>query len=276
MGPPPRQAVSWIGTIPLASWLDRAPRILTDPLPQPLVFIRGQHERGESGSGYEHAQLVAHFATKQSLAAVISHLGPGHWEPTKSAAADAYVWKDGTALPGTRFELGHRPLRRNCKKDWDAIWTSALVGDLTSIPSSVRVQSYRTLKCIAADHMVPQALDRSCFVFWGRTGTGKSRGAWEAAGLLAYPKDPRSKFWCGYRDHRSVVIDEFRGGIDIGHILRWLDRYPVIVEVKGGAVPFCATQIWITSNLHPRDWYPELDPSTLEALLRRLNITEYL
>jgi len=29
----------------------------------------------------------------------------------------------------------------------------------------------------------------------GTTGMGKSRRAWEEAGLNAYPKDPRSKFW---------------------------------------------------------------------------------
>jgi hypothetical protein len=32
------------------------------------------------------------------------------------------------------------------------------------------------------------------------------------------------------------------------------------------------TQWWITSNLHPRDWYPECDESTRLALERRLNI----
>jgi len=88
----------------------------------------------------------------------------------------------------------------------------------------------------------------------------------------AYPKDPRTKFWDGYRDHSSVVIDEFRGAIDIAHLLRWLDRYPVIVEVKGSSVVLKATDIWITSNIHPREWYPGLDPETFEALMRRLEI----
>lgn len=91
----------------------------------------------------------------------------------------------------------------------------------------------------------------------------------------AYPKDPRSKFWDGYRGHQHVVIDEFRGGIDISHILRWLDRYPVIVEVKGSSTVLKAEGIWITSNLDPRCWYPEADEETVSALLRRLNITHF-
>jgi len=59
-------------------------------------------------------------------------------------------------------------------------------------------------------------------------------------------------------------------------MLRWLDRYPVSVETKGGAMPLAARTIWITSNLDPRMWYPELDADTLAALLRRLNIIHFL
>lgn len=119
------------------------------------------------------------------------------------------------------------------------------------------------------------AVQREVKVYWGRTGAGKSRRAWEEATFDAYPKDPRSKFWDGYRGQDRVVIDEFRGGIDISHMLRWLDRYPVVVEVKGSSVVLKATNIWITSNIHPNDWYPTLDQETKNALLRRLQITHF-
>lgn len=127
-------------------------------------------------------------------------------------------------------------------------------------------------------------MERTIHVFWGKTGSGKSRRAWEEAGkktrlltsgLDAYPKDPNTKFWDGYRGHSRVVIDEFRGSISISHILRWFDRYPVIVEIKGSATVFSASTIWITSNISPECWYPEIDEETKQALLRRLNITEF-
>jgi hypothetical protein len=73
----------------------------------------------------------------------------------------------------------------------------------------------------------------------------------------------------------NVVLDEFRGDIAISHILRWLDRYPVSVETKGGSVPLAANAIWITSNLDPRQWYPDLDSGTLDALMRRLEVTHF-
>jgi len=95
------------------------------------------------------------------------------------------------------------------------------------------------------------------------------------AGDDSYCKDPRSKFWCGYQGEDNVIFDEFRGGIDIAHLLRWFDRYPVRVEIKGSSVPLVASKIWITSNLAPSFWYPECDSATLEALLRRLTVIEF-
>lgn len=198
-----------------------------------------------------------------------------HCELSRSEAADAYVWKEETRVPESQFELGRKPHRRNNAADWDAIWEAAKSGAVLDIPANVRVQHYRTLRTIASDYSTPIALERQVFVFCGRTGTGKSRRAWDEAGFSAYPKDPRTKFWDGYRDQRNVVIDEFRGGIDIAHLLRWLDRYPVLVEIKGSSTPLVAEKIWITSNLHPFNWYPDLDEETRNALLRRLQITEF-
>jgi len=120
----------------------------------------------------------------------------------------------------------------------------------------------------------PVGIEKRCRVYWGETRTGKSRRAWEEAGLDAYPKDPNSKFWDGYRGQEHVVIDEFRGTISISHLLRWLDRYPLLVEVKGSSVVCKAKQVWITSNLHPKDWYQE-DQATIDALLARIEITKF-
>lgn len=128
---------------------------------------------------------------------------------------------------------------------------------------------YRTLKQIEKDFLKPIGNTKEVFVYWGLTGTGKSKRAWEEAGLDAYPKDPNTKFWDGYKGEENIVIDEFRGKIDISHILRWLDRYPVNVETKFGGVTLRAKRIWITSNISWRKWFNDLDNDTLMALRRR-------
>lgn len=243
-------------------------------LPPGVAYIRGQLERGEGG--FLHWQLLVVCSRKASLHGLKRGFGDqAHCELSRSTAADSYVWKPDTRIEGTQFELGSKPLRRNSKEDWQRVWELAQSGSFEQIEAGVLVQHYRTLRTIRADYAKPVGMVRTCFVFWGSTGTGKSRRAWDEAGMEAYPKDPRTKWWDGYLSQRNVVIDEFRGAIDIAHLLRWLDRYPVLVEIKGASVPLVAETIWITSNLDPRMWYPDCDEETKNALLRRLNITHF-
>lgn len=239
-----------------------------------VQYIRGQVERGEQ-SDYLHWQLFVVFTKQVRIGTIKRLFGKSvHAEPARSEAAFEYVWKDDTAVKGTRFELGVRKMQRNCSKDWARILQLAKEGNLDEIPPDVVVRSYNQLKRIGVDHARPAPREVSVRVFVGPTGTGKSHAAWSEAGLDAYPKDPLSKFWDGYSGQECVVIDEFRGIVSISHLLRWLDRYPVLVEIKGSSAVLRATRFWITSNLHPRDWYPELDSTTKEALMRRLSVTE--
>lgn len=265
---PTQQGVYWLLTIPEDDYTPSA------ELHERVAYIKGQLEQGET-TGYRHWQVLVVLRRKGSLSTLKDIFGRTiHAELSRSSAANEYVWKEDTRV-GEQFEYGALPFKRNDPKDWEQIWDLAKKGDLNGIPADVRIQCYRTLRTIRSDYAVPEAMVRRCVVFCGRTGTGKSRRAWEEASLSAYPKDPRTKFWDGYRDQEHVVIDEFRGSIDISHMLRWLDRYPCLVEIKGSSTVLVARSIWITSNVHPRNWYPDLDGPTVEALLRRLEITEF-
>lgn len=237
-------------------------------------YCRGQLERGEN-TDYEHWQVSVGFKKKKRLAGVKQLFGDkSHCEPSRSSAVNEYVWKDSTYVEGTRFIIGKLPHRRGDPTDWENIFEAARTGNLKEIPGDVLVRYYGNIRRIGVDNLQPIGIERTVRCYWGRTGVGKSRRAWSEATLHAYPKDPRSKFWDGYRDQENVVIDEFRGDIDISHILRWFDRYPCIVEVKGSSVCLKAKLIIITSNLHPKFWYPMLDAATYDALVRRIEILE--
>jgi len=263
-----RQGTQWMGTVGTATGWQPC-------LQHGCVYLKGQKELGEGG--FEHFQIFFITSSKESVRSVASKWHPvvGHWELTRSAAAESYVWKEATRI-GEQFEFGQRPLRRNSSTDWEEIKRLAVSNQIDQIPPDIFIRYYRTLQIIGADYCQPTFIERVCKVFYGPTGTGKSRRAWEEAGVDSFCKDPRSKFWCGYRNQRNVIVDEFRGGIDIAHILRWTDRYPVIVEIKGSSRPLLAERIWFTSNLHPNEWYPELDEATKNALIRRLEIIEIL
>lgn len=258
---PAIQARYWLLTIPYNNF--------TPYLPPNAGYIKGQLEQGHS-TDYLHWQIVVYFTRKVTLHYVKLLFGDSvHAEATKSAAAEQYVWKEDTAIAGTQFELGKKSMKRDSAKDWDLIVDNARKGNFSEIPGDVLVRCYGNLKKIRVDSLQPESIVREVYVYWGRTGAGKSRRAWDESGLDAFPKDPNTKFWDGYSGQEHVVIDEFRGAISISHLLRWLDRYPVIVEIKGSSSVLKAKKVWITSNLSPDDWYPELDSETKSALRRR-------
>lgn len=260
-----RQGRLWMLTIPsMPLWVPL--------LPSGVRFIKGQQETGEGG--YSHWQVFINTAKKESIVSLrrIFDRTDIHYELTRGPAAEQYVWKEETRVPGTQFDFGEKPFHRESAKDWEQIWELAKSSAIESVPADVRVLHYNNIRRISQDYLLPLPMSRSTKVFWGPTGTGKSHTAWELGGMDAYPKDPRSKFWCGYQGQKNVVIDEFRGGIDISHLLRWLDKYPVHVEIKGSAVSLQATNFFITSNLKPECWYPDVDGSTMSALLRRLEV----
>lgn len=172
--------------------------------------------------------------------------------------------------PKTPMEKGDMERER-----WIRIIAHAKSGTLEEHDPKVFYQTVRTSRMLEAEFAKPIAITKNVKVFWGKTGTGKSHTAWAEAGEDAYQKDPRSKFWYGYNGQENVIMDEFRGGIDISHILRWVDKWPVTVEIKNSSRVLKVKNLWIMSNLHPKDWYPDLDRDTVDALLRRFKISEF-
>jgi len=199
------QARYWILTIPHHQF--------TPYLPPGVTYIVGQLELGEGG--FLHWQLVAGFKKPTRLAAIRKLFGDVHAEITRSEAAEEYVWKEDTRVEGTQFRLGTKAIKRNSDVDWDRVRQLAKDGNMEEIPSDIYIRSYTSLKKIASEFSRPQPMERKCRVFVGPTGTGKSRRAWEEATFEAYPKSPTSKFWDGYRGQENVVIDEFRGQIEV-------------------------------------------------------------
>ena len=90
------QARYWILTVPEADWN------VPDSLPEPFSCIRGQLETGES-TGYQHWQICVAFKRAVRLACVKRIFGrTAHAEPTRSAAAREYVWKEDTRVEGSQ------------------------------------------------------------------------------------------------------------------------------------------------------------------------------
>jgi len=135
----------WIGT--LFDW--QPPTVL----PQGVCYLRGQQERCPTTDRLHH-HVISGFTRPHRLCAVRRLVGNGHWEHTRSDAADAYVWKDDTAVDGTRFELGSKPIRRNSETDWEKVRSLAKAGTLEEVPADIFVRYYRVFSTLNIDTQV--------------------------------------------------------------------------------------------------------------------------
>lgn len=241
-----------------------------------LQWLLGQKEIGEGG--YEHWQFVCSFKTKQRLAAVKKVWRTAHFELCRSVAAEAYVTKEETRVPGSEFELGEKALKANSKVDWAKQKAFAVLGDLDSIDAGVYIRNYSSLRRIATEHLRPKYRGKQeVNVYWGVSGSGKTHRVFQEAGEVFYIKSSTTKWFDSYRGEENIIMDEFTGTMDIVHLLKWLDSYPLTVEVKGGQVVLNSKKWWITSNINPDEWYQgKATDEQCAALRRRMtNVVHY-
>lgn len=110
----------------------------------------------------------------------------------------------------------------------------------------------------------------------GPTGTGKTSIVWKDCERVGLTVGAVHLPWYdGYTDHDVLLIDDFNRTVCLRDLLRVLDRYRVLLPVKGGFVWRRSKIIAITSNSHPRDWYDFKNKYSMveyEALCRRIDV----
>lgn len=107
----------------------------------------------------------------------------------------------------------------------------------------------------------PEDRDITVSVFWGPGGTGKTRAAVEWARRLNYDYffaiNPQAgnQWWDTYQYQQLLIIDDFYGWINPHYLFRILDRYPVLLPIKGDHVHARWTHVIVTSNVEPARFY---------------------
>lgn len=147
----------------------------------------------------------------------------------------------------------------------DKICNGATNVELAELDFPIWCQYYRQLDQYRTMISKPRDHETNIIVVQGPTGTGKSRWAKDTY-PNAYWKQ-RSIWWDGYTGQDVVIIDEFYGWLPYDLLLRICDRYPLLVETKGGQVNFAAKTIVFTSNSIPERWYKN---AYFKAFIRRV------
>ncbi len=235
-----------------------------DPRVRYCVF---QEEKGEDetrGQNTVHYQGYVELKNAQRFAAMHLLIPRAHWEKrrgTRDQARD-YCMKEETRQAGP-WECGEFKSQQGTRTDLlDAIATAQetwSIADVAEQHPETFVKYNRGLSDYIF-HVRPArsiANPPSVHLYFGPTGTGKTKKAYEADANL-YSKDPSSMWFDGYHGQNTLLLDDYSGAaskMSLNTMLQLLDRYPVQVPIKGGYAKMTARHIVITTNLHPSVWF---------------------
>lgn len=223
----------------------------------------------------------------------------GYYHKEDREDARAYCMKDKTAVfPRVKGQIGEWTEEQGRRTDVEEIkyliekgtpLVQVLGGCFkTAVRMMPGMKAYRAM-------MMQQQAQRfrnvKVRVYYGTTGTGKTLAAveealeqvgqnWDKVFVLTLEQG-RPAWWDGYNGGKVLIIDEYYNQLHVTQLLRYLDRIPLKLEVKGDNLWALWEEVWITSNRHPLEWVtPQGNPYGPEhqaALMRRIStLTKFL
>lgn len=254
--------------------------------------------REVGASGTPHLQGYLELETQMRFNALKDKIPRAHLEARKGTAkqADDYCRKgeqsheewaaEGTAGPnyGVNVDIAvvlgalgtQKPGRRtDLLEVVESVLEGANLRQLAENHPEQYIKFNKGIQDYRAKMTAPRSADtpKEIIVHYGPTGTNKTRTAVEAHPEAYLIGPEQGKWHDGYDQHTEVILEEFRAQFTFGYLLRYLDRYPMQVEYKGGLTPFKADTIIITAPNHPALWYkPEsTKDGKIDQLKRRIN-----
>lgn len=244
-----------------------------------MVYLVQQEEACPS-TGRIHWQGFVVFETKQRLTSVRKRLGKAHWEAMRGSldeAADYCCDPRKRIAGGLLVECGIRPLygdaarSESTKERYKLAYQLAIKGEFAKIEPSMMIRHFgNIMKINTLFGKRPRNLNmENTPGVWlcGDAGVGKTTlcQKWEH-----YMKDPRHKWFDGYKGEKTIVVDDFAPfHIAQTDILKMLGhQFAFQGETKGGSVWLRPWVTIITSQYMPLTIWDK-DGESLAAITRR-------
>lgn len=224
-------------------------------------------EVGETGT--PHLQGYVEFFDAHTMSAIKKYMPRAHLEIAYGNAEQnrEYCTKEKFLYEGGAPKRQGK--RNDIRRVRDQLDDGANMRSIVTTASSH--QSIRMAEVYLSYHEQKRNWKPLVKWFYGPTGTGKSFTAYkELEDEDVYTAGDTARWWQGYDANSSVILDDFRSSfICFNNLLKLLDCYPYLVEVKGGSRQFLAKKIIITSPFHPKDVYKTNEE--VEQLIRRID-----
>lgn len=224
-------------------------------------FAVFQHERGENGTNHFQGYIV--FKNAVRMTGVKNIVGQMAHVETRQGTHDQardYCTKEDSRVAGPWTYGEDKECGQGKRSDMLALKKLIDEGkselEIADTMFGQWARSYKAIERYKRLKISERTWEMEVHVYVGVPGSGKSRRARDE-NPGAYWKQ-RSQWWCGYEGHDCVVLDDYYGWLPFDVLLRICDRYPLLVESKGGQIAFVAKKIVITSNKGPLEWYQEM------------------
>lgn len=218
-------------------------------------------------TGSPHYQGYLELTRPTRLAALKKWLPRGHFEVRRGLPSDAraYCMKLDSRLEEP-IEFGEWHDAKQGRRS-DILSIKRAIDDNTTLADVAQkeeffgtflryhtgLQKYKLLKMTQRNWPVHVT------VIFGEPGSGKSMTAMATDEHAYWVQPPRDKnagiWWDNYYEQNTVIIDEFYGWMPWDQLLRLCDRYPLMVQTKGGQTQMLCRSIVITTNKFPKAWY---------------------
>lgn len=208
--------------------------------------------REVGASGTPHLQGYIYFQNAISFNSLKMKLPNAHIEAARGTPEEnrAYCTKDGDFSEDG--ELPKQGKRSDLESVYNDIKDKKEIKEIANNNPTCYIRYHNGIEKLVRLNYEKRSEPPLVYWFYGDTGTGKSRTAYEMANGDSYTKD-NSKWWNGYEQQKTIIIDD----IDLNtweerDLLQLLDRYPYQGQTKGGYVQINSPTIIITADKYPR------------------------
>jgi len=252
------------------SWIYTLNNYTEQEVEQFKAFTCSKHRccKETSQEGTPHLQGAITFKRAYRMVQLKKLCPRAHWETAKAIDSENYCTKGEIIIDFTQSKQG---TRTDLTKVSEMVISGLSQREIALEHPTVFMKYHNGISALstAISPYYTTWQPVSVYALIGKPRTGKTRYVWDnypdVYNVMSGQKD---KIWFdGYTGQEVILFDDFTGQVSYEMMLQILEGYPMTLPIKGSTVRKNWRKVYLTSNVHPREWYPQI--KNTKALLKR-------
>lgn len=237
------------------------------------AFVAGSEVCPETKRVHYQCYLQASYGLTRTAVQQWIHCSKCRIRPAKGSPKqnEDYCEKDGPAVcKRGKFPGKAQGARCDLMDVVEMVEEGASLRDIAAAHPKQMIKYPNGIKTVHGLLSKPRTEMTRLHILWGVTHSGKSHTAFIINGC--HPIKLLHGFWHGVDNTtQPVCIEEFSWlDYPIDVMLGLVDKYALILNIKNGECQFRASDLFLTSNIDPEEWYVTAPLAQQEAWKRRI------